>query len=143
MTSPSNTKRKSPLFRGIFVFLDKINCMFFKSKKKREEEEDEKKPLPVLCSTTCVVWNSEEEIESNPGQGLYADFVPIIFDITKVAAIQADVEFRNDGSASIGSRTLVYITGSTEPLIIDAPYKSFVEYFTLLKSNEFYNNANY
>jgi hypothetical protein len=143
MTSPSNTKRKSPFFRGIFVFLDKINNMFFKSKKRREEEEEDKKPLPVLCATVCVVWNSEEEIEANPSQGLYTDSVPIIFDITKVAAIQADVEFRNDGSASIGSRTLIYITGSTEPLIIDAPYQSFVEYFTLLKSNEFHNNASY
>ena len=117
--------------------------MFFKSKKRREEEEEDKKPLPVLCATVCVVWNSEEEIEANPSQGLYTDSVPIIFDITKVAAIQADVEFRNDGSASIGSRTLIYITGSTEPLIIDAPYQSFVEYFTLLKSNEFHNNANH
>jgi hypothetical protein len=142
MTSHSNIKRKSPLFRGIFVFLGKINSMFFKSKKKREEEEDDKKPLPVLCATVCVVWNTEEEIEANPGQSVYTDSVPIIFDITKVAAIQADVEFRNDGSASIGSRTLIYITGSTEPLIIDAPYTSFVEYFTLLKSNEFHNNAN-
>jgi hypothetical protein len=131
------------LFRGIFVFLDKINNMFFKSKKRKEEEEDDARPLPVLCSTTCVVWNTEEEIESNPSQGLYAEYVPIIFDITKVAAIQADVEFRNDGSASIGSRTLVYIIGSTDPLIIDAPYKSFLEYFTLLKSNEFHNNANH
>jgi hypothetical protein len=141
--SHSNIKTKSPFFRGIFVFLDKINNMFFKSKKRKEEEEDDKKPLPVLCATVCVVWNTEEEIEANPGQGLYTDSVPIIFDITKVAAIQADVEFRNDGSASIGSRTLIYITGSTEPLIIDAPYQSFVEYFTLLKSNEFHNNANH
>jgi hypothetical protein len=117
--------------------------MFFKSKKRREEEEDDKKPLPVLCATVCVVWNTEEEIEANPGQSVYTDSVPIIFDITKVAAIQADVEFRNDGSASIGSRTLIYITGSTEPLIIDAPYQAFLEYFTLLKSNEFHNNTNH
>ena len=131
------------MFRGIFVFLGKINNMFFKSKKRREEEEDDKKPLPVLCATVCVVWNTEEEIEANPGQSVYTDSVPIIFDITKVAAIQADVEFRNDGSASIGSRTLIYITGSTEPLIIDAPYQAFLEYFTLLKSNEFHNNTNH
>jgi hypothetical protein len=72
---------------------------------RKEEEEEDNKPLPVLCATVCVVWNTEEEIEANPGQGLYTDSVPIIFDITKVAAIQADVEFRNDGSASIGSRT--------------------------------------
>lgn len=114
--------------------------MFFKSKKKKEEDLT---PLPVLCSTYCVVWNSEEEIENNPGQGLYTDFVPIIFDVTKVSAIQADVEFRNDGSASVGSRTLIYLLGSEEPLIIDCPYKTFVETFTLLKSNEAYNNANY
>ena len=117
--------------------------MFFKSRKRKEEEEDDKKPFPVLCSTVCVVWNTEEEVEANPGQGVFTDSVPIIFDITKVAAIQADVEFRNDGSVAIGSRTLIYITGSTEPLIIDAPYNSFVEYFTLLKSNEFHNNANH
>lgn len=116
--------------------------MFFKSKKKKEEEVREG-PLPTLCSTYCVVWNNEEEIESNPGQGLYADYVPIIFDVTKVSAIQADVEFRNDGSASIGSRTLIYLVGADEPLIIDSPYKTFVEYFTLLKSNEAYNNANH
>jgi hypothetical protein len=114
--------------------------MFFKSKKKKEELSA---PLPVLCSTYCVVWNSEEEIESNPGQGLYADFVPIIFDVTKVTAIQADVEFRNDGSAAVGSRTLLYLVGSSEPLIIDCPYNTFVESFTLLKSNEAYNNANH
>lgn len=127
------------MFRGIFVFLDKIKSMFFKSKKKEQEESG---PLPVLCSTYCVVWNSEEEIESNPGQGLYTDYVPIIFDVTKVTAIQADVEFRNDGSVSIGSRTLIYLIGSSEPLIVDSPYKTFVEYFTLLKSNEAHNNAN-
>lgn len=128
------------MFRGIFVFLDKIKSMFFKSKKKKEEDST---PLPVLCSTYCVVWNSEEEIESNPGQGLYADFVPIIFDVTKVTAIQADVEFRNDGSAAVGSRTLLYLVGSSDPLIIDCPYNTFVESFTLLKSNEAYNNANH
>jgi hypothetical protein len=81
MTSHSNIKRKSPLFRGIFVFLGKINHMFFKSKKRKEEEEDDKKPLPVLCATVCVVWNTEEEIEANPGQSVYTDSVPIIFDI--------------------------------------------------------------
>jgi len=112
--------------------------MFFKSKKKEQEESV---PLPVLCSTYCVVWNSEEEIEANPSQGLYTDYVPIIFDVTKVTAIQADVEFRNDGSASIGSRTLIYLIGSSEPLIVDSPYKTFVEYFTLLKSNEAHNNT--
>ena len=126
------------MFRGIFVFLDKIKSMFFKSKKKKEQESA---PLPVLCSTYCVVWNSEEEIESNPSQGLYTDCVPIIFDVTKVTAIQAEVEFRNDGSAAIGSRTLIYLIGSGEPLIIDCPYKTFVESFTLLKSNEAYNNT--
>ena len=115
--------------------------MFFKSRKKKTSEANE--PLPVLCSTRCVVWNTEEEVENNPGQSLYATDIPIVFDITKVAAIQADVEFRSDGSASIGSRTLVYIMGSSDPLIIDAPYQSFFEYFTLLKSNEFHNNANY
>jgi hypothetical protein len=126
------------LFRGIFVFLDKIKSMFFKSKKKREEESA---PLPVLCSTYCVVWNTEEDVENNPSQSLYTDYVPIIFDVTKVTAIQAEVEFRNDGSAAIGSRTLIYLIGSGEPLIIDCPYKTFVESFTLLKSNEAYNNT--
>lgn len=131
------------MFRGIFVFLGKINAMFFKPKKENKYIEEEYTPLPVMCSTVCVVWNTEDEIESNPGQAPFMDNVPIILDVTKIAAVQADVEFRNDGSAAVGSRTLVYIVGSSEPLIIDTPYKNFLEYFTLLKSNEYYNNANH
>lgn len=117
--------------------------MFFKPKKENKRIEEEYTPLPVMCSTVCVVWNTEEEIESNPGQAPFMDNVPIILDVTKIAAVQADVEFRNDGSAAVGSRTLVYIVGSSEPLIIDTPYKNFLEYFTLLKSNEYHNNANH
>lgn len=108
--------------------------MFWKKRKKEEN------PLPTLCSTICVVWNNEEEITGNAQ--LYCDAVPIIFDITKIAAIQADVEFKDNGSIAVGNRTLLYIVGCNDPLIIDQPYKNFSEYFNLLKSNEVHNAYN-
>jgi hypothetical protein len=108
--------------------------MFWKKKKKDDT------PLPTLCSTICVVWNNEEDISGSAQ--LYCDSIPIIFDVTKIVAIQADVEFKENGSVAIGNRTLLYIVGADEPLIIDQPYNTFSEYFTLLKSNEVYNAYN-
>jgi hypothetical protein len=108
--------------------------MFWRKKKK------DITPYPTLCSTVCVVWNNEEDIAGNAQ--LYCDSVPIIFDITKVSAIQADVEFKDNGSISVGNRTLLYLVGADDPLIIDQPYNTFSEYFNLLKSNEVYNAYN-
>ena len=108
--------------------------MFWRKRKKEEV------PLPTLCSTICIVWNNEDDVSGSAQ--LYCDSVPIIFDITKIAAIQADVEFKDNGAISVGNRTLLYIVGADDPLIIDQPFKTFSEYFNLLKSNEVYNAYN-
>jgi hypothetical protein len=112
----------------------------FSWRKKRREEEEDFRPLAVLCSTYSVLWNNEENIENS--EALFCDNVPIMIDMTKIVAIQADVEFRSDGTCSVGSRTLAYCIGSETALIIDVPYKTFVETFTLLKSNEIHNDHN-
>jgi len=108
--------------------------MFWRKKQK------ESTLLPTLCSTICVVWNNEDDVIGNAQ--LYCDNVPIIFDISKVSAIQADVEFKENGTINIGDRTLLYLVGADDPLIIDQPFNTFLEYFNLLKSNEVHNAYN-
>ena len=52
------------------------------------------------------------------------------------------MEFKENGTINIGDRTLLYLVGADDPLIIDQPFNTFLEYFNLLKSNEVHNAYN-
>lgn len=111
---------------------------FIKSKhmnlfrKKKEPIDLNAKLLPEMCSTLVIQWNYSEDIAL---ESTYAENVPFLFDARKCAAIQADVEFRSDGTYYVGQRTLVIMQGYESAFIIDVPYNEFKKHFQELKSN--------
>jgi len=102
-------------------------------KKKKEQSVDlNEKLLPELCSTYIIQWNYTEDIGN---EATYAENIPFMFDARKCVGIQAEVEFRADGTYYVGQRTLALMQGVDNALVIDVPYNEFKKHFQELKSN--------
>lgn len=101
-------------------------------KKKKEVVDLNAKLLPEMCSTYVIQWNYTEDIGN---ESTHAENVPFLFDARKCAAIQAEVEFKSDGSYYVGQRTLAIMQGYDNAFIIDVPYNEFKKHFQELKSN--------
>lgn len=107
-------------------------------RKKKEQKVDlNAKLLPELCSTVVIQWNYSEEIGM---ESLLADNIPFMFDARKCVGIQADVDFRSDGTYYVGGRTLVLMQGMDNPMVVDVPYNEFKKHYQELKSNIIVND---
>jgi len=101
-------------------------------RKKKEPIDLNAKLLPELCSCTIIQWNYTDEIGL---EATYAEDIPFMFDARKCVGIQAEVEFRKDGTYYVGERTLALMQGIDSAIVIDVPYNQFKKNFQELKSN--------
>jgi hypothetical protein len=101
-------------------------------KRKKEPIDLNAKLLPELCSCTIIQWNYTDDIGL---EATYAEDIPFMFDARKCVGIQAEVEFRKDGTYYVGERTLAIMQGVDNAIVIDVPYKEFKKHFQELKSN--------
>jgi len=101
-------------------------------RRKKEPIDLNAKLLPELCSCTIIQWNYSEDIGL---ESTYAEDIPFMFDARKCVGIQAEVEFRKDGTYYVGERTLALMQGIDNAIVIDVPYNQFKKNFQELKSN--------
>lgn len=113
---------------GFFIKYYSMNLF----RKKKEPIDLNAKLLPELCSTYVVQWNYSEDIGN---EAIIAENIPFMFDARKCVGIQAEVEFKSDGTYYVGQRTLALMQGIDNPMIIDVPYNEFKKHYQELKSN--------
>ncbi len=113
---------------GFFINLYRMNLF----RKKKEPVDLNAKLLPELCSCTIIQWNYSDDIGM---EAIYAEDIPFMFDARKCVGVQAEVEFRNDGTYYVGQRTLALMQGVDNAIVIDVPYNEFKKHFQELKSN--------
>jgi hypothetical protein len=101
-------------------------------KRKKEPIDLNAKLLPELCSCTIIQWNYSEDIGL---ESTYAEDIPFMFDARNCVGVQAEVEFRADGTYYVGQRTLALMKGIDSAIVIDVPYNEFKKHFQELKSN--------
>lgn len=101
-------------------------------KRKKEPVDLNAKLLPELCSCTIIQWNYTDDIGL---EATYAEDIPFMFDARKCVGIQAEVEFRKDGTYYVGERTLAIMQGVDNAIVIDVQYNEFKKHFQELKSN--------
>jgi hypothetical protein len=101
-------------------------------RKKQEPIDLNAKLLPELCSCRIIQWNYSEDIGL---ESTYAEDIPFMFDARMCIGIQAEVEFKADGTYYVGQRTLALMNGVDNAIVIDVPYNEFKKHFQELKSN--------
>ena len=111
----------------------------FKKKKQEEELKEKLENLrPELISTYVIQWNYAEDIGEN--EELLASDVPFCFNGRAASAIQADVEFNNNGTYTVGKRTLLFLNGQNHPIVIDVPFNEFKKHWQEIQTNIILND---